>query len=180
MMDYVRVQRGAAIRSRSRISYVAALLCLSTACYQYEEQFRPFPADLCPPELPSRSYSHVAADPGVVGLQGRVRGAFGPAPDAVPPDSSWPALADAWIQIEHTSGTAHTDSLGRFRIDSLGPGRYAVRVTRVGYRPRRDTVVVAANAGADWDVALEPQAVDGCPGFMSMVERKRVWRWPWQ
>ena len=160
----------------------AALVMLTAACFRHEEHLRPVRPDECPPVPPSHAYSRFADDPRRPGtLSGRIRAASAPGATSSPSsDSLMPPLGDVRIQVDIVQRTAVSDSSGRFAIDGLAPGRHAARVSRVGYRPRLDTVVITQRAGATWDVALEPAVLDGFPGFMSVVERKRVWRWPWQ
>jgi len=160
----------------------ALVLLLSVACFSYEQRVRPVRPDECPPEPPRRVYSRIQSDPTVPGVfHGRVRAAVRPgsASDALS-DSTMPSLAQASITIASAHRNAYSDSIGQYLIDSLAPGRYAVRILRVGYVPRSDTIVVTEGAGVIWDMALEPSVMDGCPGFMGVVERRRVWRWPWQ
>lgn len=69
-----------------------------------------------------------------------------------------------------------SDSLGRFRIDELSPGRYELATRRVGYALRYDTLLVGA-AGVRVQVGLEPQAVDGpCSGLAMVRVRKPWWK----
>lgn len=71
---------------------------------------------------------------------------------------------------------ARSDSLGRFRIDELRPGRYELATRRVGYTIRYDTLLVGP-AGVRVQVGLEPQATDGpCSGFAMVRVRKPWWK----
>lgn len=55
----------------------ALVLLLAAACIRYEEQMRPLRPDECPPEPPSRSYSHRVDDPDNAGvIRGRYAVAF--------------------------------------------------------------------------------------------------------
>lgn len=90
------------------------------------------------------------------------------------------ALYRAVVRVDTSRRDVFTDSLGRFQLDSLAPGRYSVFVGRVGYRPRREIVDVPHAHSMLIEVGLERQPLDGCPGFAAVVERRRVWRWPWQ
>ena len=159
----------------------ALVLLLAAACFRYEEQMRPLRPDECPPEPPSRSYSHHVDDadnPGVI--RGRIRAAPLPRSASTVADSAMPPLSAVRVIVDQLHRTTESDSAGRYRIDSVAPGRYAVRILRVGYRARIDTVIVPPRNGVVWDFALEPQVLDGCPGFIGVVERRRVWHWPWQ
>ncbi|GLC27515.1 TonB-dependent receptor [Roseisolibacter agri] len=51
-------------------------------------------------------------------------------------------------------GGANSNEDGRYRVGNLQPGTYAVNVSRIGYRPRTDTVRVSAGAATTHDVAI--------------------------
>ena len=59
---------------------------------------------------------------------------------------------------------AYTDTTGHFRIDSLPPGRYLMRVKRIGYRPAQDTVQTVTDSGAVTTgvLATDNQILDEC------------------
>ena len=152
---------------------LAAFLSLlaASACMRYVERTRPLTAADCPEET-QRSTLVVGNDPGRRGsIAGRIF-------DADDPQHA--PLSHAFVRLEASRSEAATDSLGRFRLDSLGPGRYAIWIRRLGLVARRDTIDLVADAGATLEIGLERQPLDGCPGFGALVERKRVWRWPWQ
>lgn len=160
----------------------AVIWVLAVACFRYETRMRPMRSDECPPEPPLRTFSHIVADRAARGaLRGRVRVAMSRAPTwSAASDSALPPLSAARVIVDSIRRGASSDAAGRYAIDSLAPGRYVVRVLRVGYRPLRDTVVVTESAGVVWDMTLESDIMDRCPGFASVAERKRVWHWPWQ
>ena len=54
--------------------------------------------------------------------------------------------------------TGRTDEAGRFRITAPAPGRFRLRATRVGYRPRVVDVDLTAGGETSADVTLEPLA----------------------
>jgi hypothetical protein len=158
----------------------SGLLIFAASCFRYEEHLRPVGPDECQAEAPVRMYSHLTSDSLVQrSLHGRVRAAPIPGSAALLSDSALAPLGDAVIQVEQ-GRSAHSDSTGRFVVDSLAPGTYFVTIRRIGFEPRRESVIISASAGAVWDVSLKHEITDGCPGFMSIAERKRVWRWPWQ
>lgn len=143
----------------------------STACFRYAEEIRPITAEDCGPEPPSRAFLRMVPDSsGGSTISGHVLDA-----DA---ESSVPTrVGSALLTIVGTNRGAYTDSLGHFRIDSIAPGRYALRTRRLGYKPRQDSVVLTESFGQIIDVGLARQGHDGCPGFMALVTRKRTWRW---
>ena len=152
---------------------VAAVLVLAMGCYHYVERQRPLTAAECgPPETP-RAFARVSAD------SSRPRVIHGIILDASVPSAVVTPLSGARVQIQQRTVT-QTDASGRFRIDSVAPGSYPIVMRLIGYHSRLDTVTVGAYAGSYIEVGLEPAPFDGCPGFMEVVERKRVWRWPWQ
>jgi hypothetical protein len=125
----------------------------------------------CPPEPPSRSFIQVSRDSSAVGvITGRVF-------DADADKGELNPLAAAVVTVLGTRLGGFTDSIGRFRIDSILAGHYAIRVRRIGFRPRVDSVAVIEAFGQRVDVGLARQPLDGCPGFMALVSRKRVWYW---
>lgn len=76
---------------------------------------------------------------------------------------------------------ARTDERGRFRIDSLAPGEYAILVRAVGYRPARGRVTVPALAPTEVEFFLEPApvllpdvVVEATRGGLSGVVRTRA------
>ena len=53
-------------------------------------------------------------------------------------------LGDAEVFLEGLPAGVSTDRRGRFRFDAVEPGSYLIRVQRLGYESRADSVVVAA------------------------------------
>ena len=70
-----------------------------------------------------------------------------------------------------------TDSLGRFRFDTVPPGRYTVAIQQIGMvgREARDVAVSAAE-GRSLVVYLKMAVLDGCPGFGEVVISKPWWK----
>lgn len=172
-------------RAAGSVRLAVALAFAASGCFRYEERMRPVRADECPPLPPSHAFSHVDAEPGLTGrLRGRIRSVPGrDSSSATIPDSVmkplWAATVVVDAGVADARRAAPTDSTGHFVIDFLAPGKHVVSVRAIGYFPRTDTFVVGADTGAMWDVGLEPDWNDGCPGFMAVLERKRVWHWPW-
>jgi hypothetical protein len=126
----------------------------------------------CGPEPPSRAFTRIARDSTIVGaIAGQVF-------DADADNGAPTGLGNAVVTIVGTNRGTDTDSLGRFRIDSIAPGRYAIRTRRLGFKPRQDSVVLTELFGQAVDIGVVRQGLDGCPGFMALVIRKRKWVWP--
>ena len=141
-------------------------------CYRYEQRFTPMTEADCPPAPPQLEHIRHAPDstqPGAV--HGRVMAEMQPGADLSPV----PAVQ---VFVTALQRGAQTDATGRFRLDSLPPGRHLVETRRIGFKSRRDSVTVAGGAGVLLEIALRPAPVDGCP-FGGILERRRVWRWPW-
>jgi protocatechuate 3,4-dioxygenase beta subunit len=68
-----------------------------------------------------------------------------------------------------------TDTLGRFAVTGLTPGRYTIRARQIGYEERTDTVVVTAGAGAHLHLVLTPQYFDRCMEMRSVQTRLPWW-----
>jgi hypothetical protein len=72
---------------------------------------------------------------------------------------------------------ATTDSTGVFAFEDLPPGRYALRMRRIAFAAREDTLTVEAGRVVTRRVRLAPRALDGvCSGLMMMRVRKPWWR----
>lgn len=68
-------------------------------------------------------------------------------------------LGDARVFVLETGRNGYTDDRGRYRLDGVRPGRYRVRVVRIGYRPDTAAVTVTTGAIARLDFALAGQAI---------------------
>ena len=126
----------------------------------------------CGPEPPSRAFLRIASDSAIIGtITGQVFDANA--------DNGLPTrLGAAVVTVVGTNRGTNTDSLGRFRIDSVEPGRYAIRTRRLGFKPRQDSIVLTELFGQAVDIGVVRRVLDGCPGFMAVVSRKRKWVWP--
>jgi hypothetical protein len=70
-----------------------------------------------------------------------------------------------------------TDAHGDFRFDSLAPGRYALRIRAIGFRPWQDTVRVVPEARPAFQIELVPDTLDGpCSGIFQVRVRKPWWK----
>lgn len=77
----------------------------------------------------------------------------------------------------HTRGAVQTDPVGVFVIDSVLPGRYAIQVLRVGFHAVRDTIEVAADGEAPFEIGLDVEFLDGtCSGLAAVRVRKPWWK----
>ena len=65
-------------------------------------------------------------------------------------------IAEAEIGVLGTTGIVMSDSVGRFSLRDLTPGKVILRVRRVGYRPQHLRLSLGAGPMADLVVALEP------------------------
>lgn len=72
---------------------------------------------------------------------------------------------------------AITDSVGRFEIRDVAPGRYAVVIRRIGFTTTRDSIVVPEEGGLRIDAELQMAPLDGpCSGFGLVRVRKPWWK----
>src|SRR5262245_28302842 len=62
------------------------------------------------------------------------------------------ALHDAAVVAARRS--AHSDSLGRYHLDSLGVGRWKIVVRRIGFSRADTTVTVRGGERIRWNVVL--------------------------
>lgn len=88
-------------------------------------------------------------------------------------------LSQALVRLGdgHTRSQVQTDSAGVFVIDSVLPGRYAIQVSRVGFHALRDTIEVAAEGEAPFEIDLDVAVLDGpCSGFAAVRVRRPWWK----
>ena len=73
-------------------------------------------------------------------------------------------LAGARVLVLPANRAAQTDAEGRFRIDSLAPGEYAMRVLFIGYWPAAGSIRLTDGPGATVLGALAASyaILDGC------------------
>jgi hypothetical protein len=68
-----------------------------------------------------------------------------------------------------------TDSLGRFRVDSVSPGRYGLIARRIGYKWARGMIDVPTDGAAL--VTMDIDIIDGpCSGMATLRIRKPFWK----
>lgn len=68
-------------------------------------------------------------------------------------------LEGAHIELDGVDQATSTDASGSFRFRALEPGRYTVRVTRLGYRTLTTTVELANGRTTRLDLALDAEAL---------------------
>ncbi|MCE9601997.1 MAG: TonB-dependent receptor [Gemmatimonadetes bacterium] len=73
-------------------------------------------------------------------------------------DSTRQLVAGAEVLIPSLSLRAITDSLGRFRIEGVFPGRRGLRVNRLGYAPLRTAVEFSSGDTVEMEIGLTPSA----------------------
>jgi carboxypeptidase family protein/TonB-dependent receptor-like protein len=78
-------------------------------------------------------------------------------------DSVEHPIAEASVSLGDGRFRAVSDSLGRYRIPAVPPGRYAILVRRLGFAPVSTTLSVASGDSIDADFLLVP-VVQDLPG----------------
>ncbi len=81
-------------------------------------------------------------------------------------------MAGVTLRLSTPARTVLSDSLGRFRFDSLPPTIYALSARLIGLMPGRATVTISAEHGAHVRVQLEqrPLMFDGCGSVLICEE----------
>jgi hypothetical protein len=153
------------------VSSLCVVLFALSACARYE-----FKNELDVPELcgyRGQSLPYVPRPVRQVSLDslGRLAGSV-----LMPPGQG---LTDAFVRLFTADGLrpAHTDTTGRFVLDSVSAGRYGYDVRRVGFNATRDSIVVVAHGAPPWEIMLQPSVFDGpCSGFAAVRVRKPWWK----
>lgn len=86
-------------------------------------------------------------------------------------------LREATLVITELRRSARSDSAGRFRFDSVPPGRYTLIARRLGYLINRDTIELPPGGGATVIIPLDEQMItlDGC-GYVELRRPKPLWK----
>jgi Carboxypeptidase regulatory-like domain len=85
------------------------------------------------------------------------------------------ATDTAWRSLRPPTRRTLTDSLGRFRLDSVAPGHYTLFARRIGFESVRGPVDVPADRALL--VTTAPAIMDGpCSGFSALRVRKPFWK----
>jgi len=85
-------------------------------------------------------------------------------------------ISGAAVQLT-PARTVYSDSIGRFRFDSIVPGKYGLVIRALAYGAARDTIEIAPVAGAEVLAALasNPVVLDAC-GYVEVRVRKPWWK----
>jgi hypothetical protein len=65
-------------------------------------------------------------------------------------------ISDAQVFFGSRTVPAVTNQFGKYRLDSLAPGRSWLLVRRIGYTPVRRSLTVEGNAAIDLSIGLDP------------------------
>jgi hypothetical protein len=89
-------------------------------------------------------------------------------------DSAEQPIADATISLGNGGLRAVSDSLGRYRIRAVPPGRYTIAVRRLGFAPYSGTLIVptADSVNADFLLAPVRQDLPSVNVTSTIIERK--------
>lgn len=71
-------------------------------------------------------------------------------------DSTKQPVAGAEVVIPSLTRRITTDSLGRFRLDGIAPGRRGLRVNKIGYAPLRTAVEFSAGDTVEMEIGISP------------------------
>lgn len=71
-------------------------------------------------------------------------------------DSTKQPIGGAEVVIPSLDRRTTTDSLGRFRLDGIAPGRRGLRVNRIGYAPLRTAVEFSAGDTVELEIGISP------------------------
>src|SRR5262249_54745913 len=90
-------------------------------------------------------------------------------------------IADADVSIPLLSRSARTDTAGRFRFDSLPPGKHLLQIRALGFQPRYAIAQVAARDTAEGEIRLSRTVANldtvvvkaQAPAFMHYAEFER-------
>ena len=139
-----------------------AALWFAAACTRYK-----YVREQCPPSPPSRS--RVLID-SASGPRGAIAGIVETTDSAV-------RVAGVTLRLATPARTVLSDSLGRFRFDSLPPAIYALSAHLIGLMPGHASVTMSAEHGAQVRVLLEqrPLMFDGC-GSVLIPVKKPWWK----
>ena len=86
-------------------------------------------------------------------------------------------LANAHVQLINADLGTTTNRAGRFVFPSLLPGRYAVRVTHLGYRPWTDTLRITPNARTHAEATLRTEPIFITPVVVDGLQSRATAGW---
>ena len=86
-------------------------------------------------------------------------------------------LPSGMITLEADSRQWRPDAAGKFRLDSLAPGAYTLRISAPGYVPAESRIILEESSGVQFVAAMERYRVvlDGC-GAVLLPVRKPWWK----
>lgn len=156
---------GCAVRLDSmnlRLSSAGLLLilfaCTHSAARRSDED------TICPPDPPPPSVQLISAPAHTIS------GEVGQA------DAARPAQG-VRVQVLELRRMTYTDTVGRFRFDTIPPGRYTLVFRQIGMVAREVRgVAVSAQEGRSLVVHLKMAVLDGCPGFGEVVIPEPWWK----
>ena len=79
---------------------------------------------------------------------------------AVVRDTMSHGIAGAVVSIPTLGRADTTDANGEFKLSGLAPGRYALLIRHIGFRPMVDTVLLVSGANQEREYLLDPVAVE--------------------
>ena len=87
----------------------------------------------------------------------------------------------ARVILRHGAGdrVEMTDSLGRFRFADVAPGRYLLRIARIGFVPRGDSLTVGPDRGRAVVAVLRVACNDCCGLSEGPVRVRKPWWKVW-
>lgn len=73
-------------------------------------------------------------------------------------DSTQQVVSGAEVLIPSLSLRALTDSIGRFRVEGVSPGRRGLRVNKIGYAPLRTAVEFSSGDTVEMEIGISGSA----------------------
>lgn len=89
-------------------------------------------------------------------------------------DTSGAPVPAAQVVLAGSGRAAFTDSAGRFRVRDFPPGRYEVRVRRVGFQPLSFDVVIEDGTSAEVRITIAPNPPPVLPTVAVSAEVRRA------
>ena len=152
---------------------VLLTICVLAACSRYE-----WVPDYLSPECATTGRAALARVGPPVGIEASPQMPPGAMGGTVMIAQSGKSLDNARITLSTVPLTgAITDSLGRFELQGVAAGRYAIAIRRIGFTTTRDSITVPREGGLRLAVQLAVAPLDGpCRGFGLVRVRKPWWK----